>query len=83
MFFRAERAMAGRRVVLAALLAQLQEQMPQPLRAVTTVPSVRDLAYFPFSMLSRVLPERRRGRSPGLGLRRRASDASSVAKPDG
>ena len=63
--------MAGRRVVLAALLEQLQEQMPQPLRAVTTVPSVRDLVYFPFSMLSRVLPERRR----------RARDVGSVALP--
>jgi MFS family permease len=57
-----ERAMVGRRVVVAALLEQLQEQMPQPLRAVTTVPTVRDLAYFPFSMLGRMLPERRRAR---------------------
>jgi hypothetical protein len=71
--------MVGRRVVLAALLEQLQQQMPQPLRAVTTVPSVRDLAYFPFSMLSRVLPERRRDRSPGLGLRRRAGDHPAAA----
>lgn len=70
-----ERAMAGRRVVIAALLEQLREQMPQPLQAVTTVPSVRDLVYFPFSVLSKVLPERRRARSPGLGLRRRADDA--------
>jgi MFS family permease len=77
-----ERAMAGRRVVLAALLEQLQEQMPQPLRAVTTVPSVRDLVYFPFSMLSRVLPERRRGGTIALGLNRRASDRPS-AEPRG
>ena len=73
-----ERAMAGRRVVLAALLEQMREQMPQPLRSVTTVPSVRDLVYFPFSMLSRVLPERRT-RTIGLGLQRRASDRGRAA----
>ena len=78
-----ERAMAGRRVVLAALLEQLQEQMPQPLRVVTTVPSVRDLVYFPFSMLSRVLPERRRSNTMGLGLHRRASDRPTSAAPEG
>ncbi|MBA3895184.1 MAG: MFS transporter [Gemmatimonadales bacterium] len=70
-----ERAMAGRRVVLAALLEQMREQMPQPLRAITTVPSVRDLAYFPFSVLGRMLPERRRAAAAhGLGYRRRARD---------
>jgi MFS family permease len=71
-----ERAMAGRRVVLAALLEQMREQMPQPLRAITTVPSVRDLVYFPFSVLSRVLPERRRADADhGPGPRRRARDS--------
>jgi hypothetical protein len=54
-----ERAMAERRVVLAALIEEMREQMPQPLRAITTVPSVRDLVYFPFSLLGRLLPERR------------------------
>lgn len=76
-----ERAMAGRRVVIAALLAQLREQMPQPLQAVTTVPSVRDLVYFPFSVLGRVLPERRRSTTIGLGLSRRAGDRPSGAEP--
>jgi hypothetical protein len=71
--------MAGRRVVLAALLEQMREQMPQPLRSVTTVPSVRDLVYFPFSMLSRVLPERRT-RTMGLGLQRRAGDRGRAAR---
>ncbi len=68
-----ERASAERRVVLAALIEEMREQMPQPLRAITTVPSVRDLVYFPFSRLSRLLPERRR---PGSGSRvgRRAGD---------
>ena len=39
--------------------------MPQPLRAVTTVPTVRDLVYFPFSLLGWLLPERRQGRATG------------------
>jgi hypothetical protein len=47
-------------VVLAALIEEMREQMPQPLRAITTVPSARDLVYFPFSLLDRLLPERRR-----------------------
>jgi len=46
-------------VVLAALVEEMREQMPQPLRAITTVPAVRDLAYYPFSLLGRLLPERR------------------------
>jgi MFS family permease len=54
-----ERAAPGRRVVLAALIEEMREQMPQPLRAITTVPSVRDLVYFPFSLIGRLLPERR------------------------
>ena len=76
-----ERAMAGRREVLGALVQQMREQMPQPLRAITTVPSVRDLAYFPFSMLGRMLPERRRGHAIGLGLHRRVSDHPTLAEP--
>ena len=60
-----ERAMAGRRVVLAALLEQMREQMPQPLRAITTGRAVRDLVYFPFSVGGRVLPERGRARRGG------------------
>jgi MFS family permease len=61
-----ERASAKRRVVLAALVEEMRQQMPQPLRAITTVPSVRDLVYFPFSLLGGLLPERRR---PGPGPR--------------
>jgi MFS family permease len=75
-----ERAMAGRREVLAALVTQMREQMPQPLRAITTVPSVRDLAYFPFSMLGRMLPERRRRGAAGHGPGRRAADHSPQRK---
>jgi MFS family permease len=53
------RVMAGRREVLWALFAEMREQMPQPLRAITTVPTVRDLVYFPFSLLGWLIPERR------------------------
>ncbi len=65
-----ERAAPGRRVVLAALIEEMREQMPQPLRAITTVPSVRDLVYFPFSIVGRLLPERRR--KPGRRASRQA-----------
>ena len=54
-----EGAVPKRRVVLAALMEEMREQMPQPLRAITTVPGVRDFAYYPFSLLGRLLPERR------------------------
>jgi hypothetical protein len=40
--------MAGRRVVLAALLEQMREQMPEPLRSVTDGAVGADLVYFPF-----------------------------------
>jgi MFS family permease len=53
-----------RRAVVTALAAEIREQMPQPLRALTTVPAVRDLAYFPLSLLGSLLPERRRSRRP-------------------
>jgi hypothetical protein len=56
---------ARRREVLGALFLEMRDQMPQPLRAVTTVPAVRDLVYFPFSLLGLLVPERR-GRAGGL-----------------
>ena len=68
-----EGAGTKRRVVLAALIEEMREQMPQPLRAITTVPAVRDLAYYPFSLLGRLLPERRT-RSMGFRPGRRAED---------
>ena len=55
------RTTARRREVLGALFVEMRDQMPQPLRAITTVPTVRDLVYFPFSLLGGLLPERRRG----------------------
>jgi MFS family permease len=65
------RVTAGRREVLWALVTEMREQMPQPLRAITTVPAVRDLVYFPFSLLGRLVPERRQRRAVG-GLERAA-----------
>jgi MFS family permease len=62
-----ERASTTRRVVLAALIEEMRQQMPQPLRTITTVPSVRDLVYFPFSRLGRLLPERRAARRAPTG----------------
>ena len=62
---------ADRRAIVAALVAELREQMPLSLRALTTVPGMRDAFYFPFSLLGRLLPERRRrGRGePSRGRR--------------
>jgi hypothetical protein len=59
------RTTARRREVLGALFGEMRNQMPQPLRAITTVPAVRDLVYFPFSVLGSLLPERRRGHGVG------------------
>jgi MFS family permease len=56
---------ARRRDVLSALLVEMRDQMPQPLRAITTVPAVRDLVYFPFSLLGWLVPERRQARGVG------------------
>jgi hypothetical protein len=51
---------ADRRVIVAALVAEIREQMHQPLRALTTVPGMRDAVYLPLSLLVSLLPERRR-----------------------
>jgi hypothetical protein len=55
-----ESAAADRREIVAALVEELREQMPQSLRSLTTVPSVRDAVNFPLSLLGSLLPERRR-----------------------
>ncbi len=51
---------ADRRAIVAALVGEIREQVPQSLRALTTVPAVRDTVYFPLSLLGSLLPERRR-----------------------
>ncbi|HEX3233950.1 MAG TPA: MFS transporter [Gemmatimonadales bacterium] len=61
-----ESAQADRRVIVAALVEEIRGQMPQPLRALTTVPGIREAVYFPLSVLGALLPERRaRGRGTG------------------
>ena len=64
---RRHHAMRGVMADMAQEVAEMREQMPEPLRAITTVPAVRDLVYFPFSLLGWLLPERRR-REAGVGL---------------
>jgi hypothetical protein len=49
-----------RRAIVAALINEIREEVPQSLRALTTVPSVRDTVYYPLSLLGSLLPERRR-----------------------
>lgn len=82
-----------RREIVAALVEELRERMPQTLRSLTTVPSVRDAVYFPLSLLGSLLPERRRrgrrtvgraggqavGRSDGQG---RAGDRPESDRPN-
>jgi MFS family permease len=57
---------ADRRAIVTALVQEIREQVPQPFRALTTVPAIRDTVYFPLSLLGSLLPERRRrGRRAG------------------
>jgi hypothetical protein len=72
---------ADRRVIVAALVAELREQMPLSLRALTTVPAVRDVVYFPLSLLAWLLPERRRHGRGESSHRRRMEDR--VERPGG
>ena len=72
---------ARRREVLGALFVEMRDQMPQPLRAITTVPTVRDLVYFPFSLLGGLLPERRRGAGRCPAARRNGRGPSLQGAP--
>jgi MFS family permease len=58
----AEGTVARRRDVVAALMGEIRDQVPQPLRALSTVPAVRDVVHYPLSLLGGLLPERRRTR---------------------
>ena len=62
---------ADRRAIVSALVSELREQVPQGLKALTTVPSVREVVSYPFSLLGSLLPERRRwrGRSRGAAAK--------------
>ncbi len=72
-----EREPPDRRVVVAALADEVWERMSHPLRAITTVPGVRDVVYFPFSLLGRLLPERRRAAGGGPARGRREGDRTA------
>jgi hypothetical protein len=69
---------ADRRAIVAALVAEIREQMHQPLRALTTVPAMRDMVYQPLSLLVSLLPERRRGRRRRGGRARPAAEADAL-----
>jgi len=74
-----ERQPPDRRVVVSALADEVWERMSHPLRAITTVPGVRDVVYFPFSLLGRLLPERRRAPRGDPARGRRAVDREPEA----
>jgi MFS family permease len=69
---------ADRRAIVSALVAEIREQMEQPLRALTTVPAMRDMVYQPLSLLVSMLPERRRARRRWRGHARAAAEADAL-----
>jgi hypothetical protein len=50
------------RAVVAAVLAEMGARVWSPLRALSTVPGVRDVMELPYSLVARVVPERRSAR---------------------
>ena len=62
-----ERARGDRRAVMAALAEEVRGLMPPPLRGLSTVPGVRDVVALPISLVSWLLPERRRSRRSARG----------------
>ena len=51
---------AGRdRAVLSAVLSEMGSRASSPLRALSTVPGVRDIVELPFALVARLVPERR------------------------
>jgi membrane-associated protease RseP (regulator of RpoE activity) len=74
-----ESAGADRREIVAALVAEIRQQVPQSVRAFTTVPSVRAVVEYPLSLLGSLLPERRKGGRSG-DLRHPASASKPTDK---
>jgi hypothetical protein len=72
---------ADRREIVAALVDELRGQVPQTLRALTTVPTVREVVYFPLSLLGSLLPERRRSRRPRSPARGDPGHRGPPSKP--
>ena len=74
-----ESAGADRREIVAALVGEIRQQVPQSVRAFTTVPSVRAVVEYPLSLLGSLLPERRKGGRSG-DLRHPASASKPTDK---
>ena len=47
------------RAVVAAVLSEMGARVRTPLRALSTVPGIRDVMELPYSLVARVVPERR------------------------
>ena len=63
------------RAVVAAVLGEMRSRALSPLRAISTVPGVREIIELPYSLVTRLVPERRQQARPrvrrALGLGRR------------
>ena len=63
------------RAVIAAVLSEMRARALTPLRAISTVPGVREVIELPYSLVTRLVPERRQEsraqlrRATGLGRR--------------
>jgi MFS family permease len=53
------------REVVTAVLAEMRATARSPLRALSTVPGVRDIMELPYSLVARLVPERRSARRAG------------------
>ncbi len=64
------------RAVFQAVLAEMGARVRSPLRALSTVPGVREVVELPYALVARLVPERRQGarervrRAAGFGRRR-------------
>ena len=57
------------RAVVGAVLEEMRARTRLPLRALSTVPGVREVVELPFSLVARLVPERRAVRRRGGGVR--------------
>ena len=49
------------RALVAAMLDEMRARVKTPLRAISTVPGVREVVELPYSLVTRLVPERRLG----------------------
>jgi MFS family permease len=54
----------GNRAVLSAVLGEMGARVRSPLRALSTVPGVREIVELPFGLVARLVPERRQEGRP-------------------